>query len=215
MARPFARFRPMGRGRPPHADVLTPAESRVVEAVRHGLSNPDIAARQGVSLDAVKFHVANVLAKLGLEDRRALRLWDGVARGTALQARGKNMAADVILGALGQISRKVRDIAAARKWYGEVLGLPHLYSFGDLAFFDMAGVRLFLSQAENTGEGDSILYFRVADIHAAKDALTARGAIFTHAPHMIHRHADGTEEWMAFLRDNEGRPLGLMAAVKA
>jgi len=51
------------RGRPPHADLLTPAEWRVVEAVRHGLSNPEIAARRGISLDAVKFHVANVLQK--------------------------------------------------------------------------------------------------------------------------------------------------------
>ena len=32
------------RGRPPHDDQLTPAEWRVVEAVRHGLSNPEIAA---------------------------------------------------------------------------------------------------------------------------------------------------------------------------
>jgi DNA-binding CsgD family transcriptional regulator/extradiol dioxygenase family protein len=207
------------RGRKPHDDVLTPAEWRVVEAVRHGLSNRAIAARQGVSLDAVKFHVDNVLAKLGLESRMALRKWDGVARGTALAAREKDMTADVTLGALGQVSRKVRDIEAARKWDGEVLGLAHLYSFGDLAFFDMAGIRLFLSQAKDAAKnemsGESILYFRVADIHAAQKALAARGAIFTHAPHMIHRHADGTEEWMAFLTDNDGRPLGLMAQVKA
>lgn len=204
----------MPKGRPPHDDVLTPAEWRVVEAVRHGLSNPAIAARQGVSLDAVKFHVANVLVKLGLESRKALRLWDGVARGTAMHGKEKDMTADVALRALGQVSRKVRDIAAARSWYGEVLGLTHLYSFGDLAFFDVGGTRLFLSQAEVAGE-ESILYFRVPDIHAAQAALTARGAVFTHAPHMIHRHADGTEEWMAFLSDNDGRPLGLMAQVKS
>jgi len=119
------------------------------------------------------------------------------------------------MGVLGQVSRKVRDIAAARVWYGEVLGLPHLYSFGELAFFDMGGTRLFLSQAQDAGEGESILYFKVADIHAAKDALAARGAVFSHAPHMIHRHGDGTEEWMAFLTDNDGRPLCIMAQVKA
>jgi DNA-binding CsgD family transcriptional regulator/catechol 2,3-dioxygenase-like lactoylglutathione lyase family enzyme len=205
----------MSRGRPPHDDILTPAEWRVVEAVRHGLGNRAIAERQGVSLDAVKFHVANVLAKLGLENRKALQMWDGVARGSAMQAKGKTMTEQVTLGALGQVSRKVRDIAAARKWYGEVLGLPHLYSFGDLAFFDMGGTRLFLSQAEDAGEGESILYFRVPDIHAAQTALAARGAQFTHAPHMIHAHADGTEEWMAFLTDNDGRPLGIMAQVKS
>jgi len=52
-----------GRGRPPHPDVLTPAEWGVVEAVRHGLSNSQIARRREISLDAVKFHVANAVAK--------------------------------------------------------------------------------------------------------------------------------------------------------
>jgi len=28
---------------------------------------------------------------------------------------------------------------------------------------------------------------------------------------MIHRHEDGTEEWMAFFKDNEGRPLAIMS----
>jgi methylmalonyl-CoA/ethylmalonyl-CoA epimerase len=32
---------------------------------------------------------------------------------------------------------------------------------------------------------------------------------------MIHRHEDGTEEWMAFFEDNEGRPLALMTQVRA
>ena len=113
------------------------------------------------------------------------------------------------LGALGQIARHVLDIAAARRWYGEVLGLPHLYSFGDLAFFDCGGTRLFLSQAKEP-KTESILYFRVADIEAA----AARGVTFTDAPHMIHRHGDGTEEWMTFFEDPEGRPLALMAQIQ-
>ncbi len=37
---------------------------------------------------------------------------------------------------------------------------------------------------------------------------------FTHAPHMIHRHADGTEEWMGFFEDPDGRPLAIMAQVR-
>jgi methylmalonyl-CoA/ethylmalonyl-CoA epimerase len=28
---------------------------------------------------------------------------------------------------------------------------------------------------------------------------------------MIHRHADGTEEWMAFFEDPDARPLALMS----
>jgi len=54
----------------------------------------------------------------------------------------------------------------------------------------------------------------VPDIHAAHATLTARGIQFTHVPHMIHRHEDGTEEWMAFFTDNEARPLGIMSQAK-
>ena len=201
-----------GRGRPPHDDVLTPAEWRVVEAVRHGMGNAEIAARQGVSPDAVKYHVANALLKLGLATRAELRLWDGVRRDSKLYEQEKIMIEDVTLGAVGQIARGVRDVAAARRWYEEVLGLKHLYSFGDLAFFDLDGTRLFLSEGD--GASDSILYFRVPDVRTASKAMERRGVVFTHAPHMIHRHEDGTEEWMAFFGDNEGRPLGIMAQVK-
>jgi len=28
---------------------------------------------------------------------------------------------------------------------------------------------------------------------------------------MIHRHEDGTEEWMAFFNDPESRPIAIMA----
>jgi len=201
------------RGRPPHTDQLTPAEWRVAEAVRHGMSNSEIAARRGISLDAVKFHVANILQKLNLDNRGALKRWTGVSRGSALYSKEVQMEEALKLGPLGQIARRVKNIGEARRWYGEVLGLTHLYSFGDLAFFDCGGTRLFLSQGE--GDGESILYFRVPDIRGAHAGLAARGVEFINAPHMIHRHEDGTEEWMAFFKDNEGRPLGIMSQVKS
>jgi DNA-binding CsgD family transcriptional regulator/catechol 2,3-dioxygenase-like lactoylglutathione lyase family enzyme len=204
---------PGKRGRPPYDDLLTPAEWRVVEAVRHGMTNRQIAARRGISLDAVKFHVANVLQKLGLPDRLSLRQWNGVARHSALFSQEMQME-QVKMGSVGQISRRVRDIDAARKWYGETLGLTHLYSFGDLAFFDCGGTRLFLSEDDDAA-AESILYFRVPDIRAAHADLSARGIEFINAPHMIHRHEDGTEEWMAFFKDNDGRPLGIMAQARS
>ena len=204
----------MTRGRPPHDDVLTPAEWRVVKFVRHGLTNRDISGRLGVSADAVKFHVANALSKLGFESRAELRSWAGVRRDSNLAGQETDMQADLAIGPVGQIARTVKDVGAARVWYGEVLGLRHLYSFGNLAFFDCGGVRLFLSEGEGA-PSESILYFRVPDIRAAHQALDGRGVQFTHAPHMIHRHADGTEEWMAFFADNEGRPLAIMAQARA
>jgi catechol 2,3-dioxygenase-like lactoylglutathione lyase family enzyme len=120
------------------------------------------------------------------------------------------------LGAVGQISRSVRDIKEAERWYGQVLGLRHLYTFGKLAFFDLGGgTRLYLSQEAATPSPESILYLRVPDIHKAHDELKSRGVEFTGTPHMIHKHPDGTEEWMAFFKDPEGRPLAIMSQVKS
>jgi DNA-binding CsgD family transcriptional regulator/catechol 2,3-dioxygenase-like lactoylglutathione lyase family enzyme len=200
------------RGRPPHDDVLTPAEWRTVHAVQHGLSNRAIAARRGISADAVKFHLSNALAKLGVPDRQALRRWFREPRTSALKRKERSMG-ELQLGPLAQISRTVRDIKESEAWYGKTLGLPHLYTFGSLAFFDCGGTRLYL-QAQETPVAESILYLRVDDIRAAYDTLRARGVQFADAPHLIHRHADGTEEWMAHFSDPEGRPLAIMAQVK-
>jgi predicted enzyme related to lactoylglutathione lyase len=124
------------------------------------------------------------------------------------------MTGSLTLGTISQISRTVRNISEAQKWYGEVLGLKHLYSFGNLAFFDCGGIRLLLSEAAAPGGTESIIYFNVTDIRSAQDELTERGVEFLGAPHMIHRHADGTEEWLAEFKDNEGRPLAMLAQVR-
>jgi catechol 2,3-dioxygenase-like lactoylglutathione lyase family enzyme len=194
-----------------------------VDAVRHGMSNRQIATRRGISVDAVKFHVANALMKLGLDRRAELRTWRGVPADSALrfrESREGDLAmtrTTVQLGVLGQISRPVRDITTAVEWYGKVLGLPHLYTYGDLAFFDCGGTRLFLSAMEEPGrtEEPSVLYFRVEDIQAAYDDLRERGVEFETAPHLIHKHESGTEEWMAFFPDPDGHLLAIMAQVPA
>ena len=134
-----------GPGRPRHDDLLTPAEWKVAEQVRHGMTNRRIAERMGVSLDAVKFHVSNALSKLGLSSRGQLRLWDGVAKGTALHSmRRQGMDAQTATDSymmLGQIARTTKCFDNSHAWYRDVLGLPELYSFGNLAFYDLGGVR--------------------------------------------------------------------------
>jgi len=180
------------------------------------MTGSGISRRLGVSLDAVKYHVRNALGKLGLESRADLRHWHGAPIDSAFHHRREAMAAAVSLGAIGQISRSVRDLDAAVAWYRDVLGLKHLFSFPPLAFFDCAGIRLFLS-AENAAaadRGDSILYFRTDDIEATFQHLTQRGVTFRGAPHLIHRHASGMEEWMAFFDDIDGKPLALMSQVQ-
>ena len=201
------------RGRPPYEDILTPAEWRVVHLAQHGLSNREIARRRGVSLDAIKFHISNAVAKLGLENKKALRGWFAEPLDSALQRRRKAMTADMKLGPIGQVSRSVSDIDRAEAWYRDVLQLPHLYRFGKLTFFDCCGTRLFLEEAETPLPDDSLLYFRVADIAQSYETLRARGVEFTNPPHMIHRHEDGTEEWMAFFEDPDGRLLAIMSQV--
>ena len=180
--------------------------------VRHGLSNGQIARRFGISLDAVKFHISNIVEKLQLDSRAALRCWSGIPADSALR-RKTQMGTSLKLESIGQISRSVRSIEKSVEWYGKVLGLPHLFTFGKLSFFDCGGTRLFLEETEDS-HPESILYLRVPDIHGAYNEMRERGIEFTNAPHMIHRHDDGTEEWMAFFKDLEGRPLAIMCQTR-
>ena len=62
-------------GRPRHPDILTPAEWRVLEALRAGGTNTDIGRRLGVSPDTVKYHISNMLGKLHLGSRQELAAW--------------------------------------------------------------------------------------------------------------------------------------------
>ncbi len=62
------------RGRPAYP-LLTPAEERVLEHLRKGQTNAEIATRLGVTPDAVKYHVSNMLGKLDLENREQLKRW--------------------------------------------------------------------------------------------------------------------------------------------
>lgn len=197
------------RGRPPHPDILTPAEWRVVEGVRHGLSNPAIAARCNLTLDAVKFHVSSALGKLELTSRQELQQWSGIRADSALAKGGnRDRSADW---SLGQVSRTTRDLQAMADWLRDVVGLTETMRYETAAFFDCSGVRVYLSPGDPAS--NSLLYFRVGDIAAAVEALRAKGVTIKSAPHRIHVHGNGTEEWMAFFTDPEGGPLGLMSVI--
>ena len=57
------------RGRPRHPDILTPREWEVLELLRSGASNAQIAARLSITERTVKFHVSEILSKLGVGSR--------------------------------------------------------------------------------------------------------------------------------------------------
>lgn len=212
---------PRRRGRPAHPDVLTPTEWRVLDMLRHGVRRADIARSRGTSVDAVKYHLANISGKLGV-GARELRYWPGIATTTALARRRTPSAmpstatTTARLGPIGQVSLSIRDVARAERFYGETLDLPHVFTFGDLAFFDADGTRIYLHRKDEADwRPGSILYFRVDDIHATQERLAALGVRFTGAPHVIYTDdATGSEEWMTFFEDGEGNTLALMSRVE-
>ena len=57
------------RGRPKYPDVLTPRQYEVLELMREGLTNPQIAERLGISPDGAKWHVKEILWKLDVPSR--------------------------------------------------------------------------------------------------------------------------------------------------
>src|SRR6266487_2136305 len=63
------------RGRPRHPDILTPREWEVLELLRQGLSNAQIAERLGTTERTAKFHVSEILSKLGLSGRDEAAVW--------------------------------------------------------------------------------------------------------------------------------------------
>ena len=48
---------------------LTPREFEVLEMVSHGSTNAQVASELGVTVHAVKFHVASILRKTGSRNR--------------------------------------------------------------------------------------------------------------------------------------------------
>jgi methylmalonyl-CoA/ethylmalonyl-CoA epimerase len=105
----------------------------------------------------------------------------------------------------------VANLDRAGVFHESALGLRKLYRYGDLAFFDSAGVRLLLEKAhkpENVNDA-STLYFTCADIALAVRELRQRGASVSRPPHLIAK-MDDHDLWMAFFEDPAGHTLALM-----
>ena len=113
------------------------------------------------------------------------------------------------LSQIGQIGRPVSDVDRSEAFYEKVVGLRKLFRFGDLTFFDCAGVRLLLEKDRGSIQPSGCIYFRCADIALAVAELEKRGAVFSSNPHLIAR-MDDHDLWMAFFNDPDGHTLALM-----
>ncbi len=62
-------------------DNLTPRQREVVDLMARGLTNGEIAARLGISLEGAKYHVTEILTRLEVSSREdAVRVWRGRSR---------------------------------------------------------------------------------------------------------------------------------------
>jgi methylmalonyl-CoA/ethylmalonyl-CoA epimerase len=112
---------------------------------------------------------------------------------------------------IGQIALPVVDVDRVEAFYEKVLRLRKLYRFGNLTFFDCAGVRLLLEKTIHPGTvtHTGCIYFRCADIALAVAKLKERGLSFDSMPHLIAK-MDDHDLWMAFFSDPDGHTLALM-----
>lgn len=114
---------------------------------------------------------------------------------------------------IGQIAITVDDIARAKDFYQNTLGLKFLFDAGNLAFFKCGDIRLMLTTAEKPEpRGGTILYYKVEDIHATHAVLKERGVTSIDEPHLIARMPDH-DLWMVFIKDSENNTIGIMCEV--
>ena len=126
---------------------------------------------------------------------------------------GLDTGSGVHLEAIAQIALTVTDLARAKAFYGETMGMKFLFDAGTMAFFQCGTVRVMLGLAEQAvTPAGTILYYKVGGIQAAHAALTAQAVPFLQPPHLVAKMPDH-DLWMAFLKDPDGNVLGLMSEV--
>ena len=114
------------------------------------------------------------------------------------------------LGPIMQVLVPVSDVNRAADFYGDDLGLPLLFRFPGIAFFDANGVRVYLATpSDDDFGGRATIYFRVDDVTATLERLEAAGATVRERPEITHR-TDDYDLWLAFVQDPDGNNIGLM-----
>lgn len=114
--------------------------------------------------------------------------------------------------AVGQVAVVVRDVAVAKHFYVEVLGLTPLFDAGpNLSFVAVGGLRIMLTTPQGSGEvgKNSTLYFKTLDLEGTYRTVVARGAVSERGPQLTAKLPDH-ELWLAFVRDPDGNLVGMM-----
>jgi methylmalonyl-CoA/ethylmalonyl-CoA epimerase len=126
-----------------------------------------------------------------------------------------DLAPAVTVEKIGQIAITVDNLAEAKDFYQNILGMKFLFDAGHLAFLQCGDVRLMLTTPEKPEpRGGTILYYKVADINATCAAIKSRGISLLEEPHLIARMPDH-DLWMTSLKDPAGNILGIMCEVRS
>jgi methylmalonyl-CoA/ethylmalonyl-CoA epimerase len=119
----------------------------------------------------------------------------------------------VHLNEIAQVALTVQNLAEAKEFYQNVLGMHFLFDAGTMSFFQCGTVRLMIGTSDKpSGAGGTILYFRIPDIEYTHAALKRQGVKFVQEPHLVAR-MKSHDLWMAFIKDPAGNTLGLMSEV--
>jgi predicted enzyme related to lactoylglutathione lyase len=121
---------------------------------------------------------------------------------------------DFHLDQITQISINAHDLERAAAFYRDTLGIKHLFTVPNMAFFDCNGIRLMVAipTSPDLDHPSSILYFKVGDIQQAYQKLLARGVQFVNQPTLVAQ-TPSYDLWIAAFRDSEQNLLSLMSEV--
>ena len=129
----------------------------MLEQLREGGTNAEIGARLGISADAVKFHISNMLGKLGLQGRHELAAWRPATR------RGR-------LRALFGVPAAVVSVAKPVVWVG--VGAAAVAGVAVAAIAAVAVMAVVLVGLGGDGEPTAVVRLAVTDTSAPTPSVT-------------------------------------------
>jgi methylmalonyl-CoA/ethylmalonyl-CoA epimerase len=112
-----------------------------------------------------------------------------------------------------QISIGCEDIERAQAFYTQILKQEPtaVFTAPGMIFYDLEGTRLLIQR----GGGSSLIYIQVEDVKQEVERLRSLGVKISEEPHIVFPDPQGLfdspgNEWLAFIEDSEGNPVGLM-----
>jgi predicted enzyme related to lactoylglutathione lyase len=115
---------------------------------------------------------------------------------------------------LQQVAVTTTDLARAVTFYGDTLGLPLMFVANNMAFFDVAGMRLMVALDRNreTARPATILYFDAPDFDATVARLRAANVNLEGPVETVQSTVEGDLKLQQFV-DPDGNALAVMGLV--